>query len=71
MLYRFKAVFTVKFDHFMFFPPAICGTKQQLEKALLTLRKELKMHTTVEMHMKPSSNLESDIRFTGGLFLLF
>ena len=70
--WRLKAVFTVKFYHFMFFLfLAICGTKYQLEKTLLTSRKELKMHTTVEMHMKPSPNLESDIRLTRGLFLPF
>ena len=50
---------------------AICGTKYQLEKALLTSRKELKMHTTVEMLMKPSPNLESDIHLTRGLTLPF
>ena len=38
---------------------------------MLTSRKELKVHTTAEMHMKPSPNLESDFRLTRGLFLLF
>ena len=71
-LETYKAVFRVKFYHFMFFLfLAMCGTKYQLEKALLTSRKELKMHTTVEMYMKPSPNLESDIRLTRRPFLPF